>query len=558
MRYLKLVSSTVLLAVVLGATAGTVWADPETFHIIQVSEVFSNADGTVQFIELKALSAFQTQLQFARVNARNADGTVLTLVKDFTATFPALDNNETILLATSGAATALGFAPDFIIPNGSVPLHNGRIEFDDDINGVIDGVAYGNYTGNMTGYGSPAPPLPCDGFQSLTRLTFSLLTKNNSTDFTVAANSPTRNDGATGLLGIPNPTSPVLTGIATQNINEGASLNLLVSATDCNGTFPAMSTVNLPANSSFTPHANGTGDFLFNPAGGQFGTFVVDFIASDGTLADTGAVTINVNALPIARDTSVSTPEDTPVGAQLQAYDPDGGTLGYAILTGPFHGNTSGFNSSTGAFNYTPNPNYNGPDTLTFGVNDGTANSSPGTVVLTVTAANDAPVAADVSASTTVNLAHTFGAMPVTDVDNVAWTITHTSGPFHGSVSSFDAASGAFVYTPALSYQGADSIRYQANDGSANSNTATIRITVVSGCACPNQGDINGDAVIDVFDVIGVIGIAFSGETDPQDAGCPKTRGDANNDGATDVFDVIYLIATAFSGGPNPVDPCAG
>ncbi|MBI5866987.1 MAG: PKD domain-containing protein [candidate division Zixibacteria bacterium] len=76
-------------------------------------------------------------------------------------------------------------------------------------------------------------------------------------------------------------------------------------------------------------------------------------------------------------------------------------------------------------------------------------------------------------------------------------------------------------------------------------------------CNCPMQGDLNSDALIDVFDVIGVIGIAFTGDADPQDSDCPKTRGDANNDGVSDVFDVIYLIATAFSGGPNPVDPCA-
>jgi hypothetical protein len=63
--------------------------------------------------------------------------------------------------------------------------------------------------------------------------------------------------------------------------------------------------------------------------------------------------------------------------------------------------------------------------------------------------------------------------------------------------------------------------------------------------------------VLDVFDVVDVIGIAFSGELDPQDSECPKTRGDVNSDGVTDVFDVIYLIATAFSGGPDPVNPCA-
>ncbi len=75
-------------------------------------------------------------------------------------------------------------------------------------------------------------------------------------------------------------------------------------------------------------------------------------------------------------------------------------------------------------------------------------------------------------------------------------------------------------------------------------------------CHCLHQGDVTGDGLIDVFDVIGVIGIAFSGEPDPQDPACPKTRGDVDNNGVTDVFDVIYLIATAFSGGSNPINPC--
>jgi hypothetical protein len=76
-------------------------------------------------------------------------------------------------------------------------------------------------------------------------------------------------------------------------------------------------------------------------------------------------------------------------------------------------------------------------------------------------------------------------------------------------------------------------------------------------CDCPNQGDISLNGLIDVFDVIGVIGIAFSGDPESQDPWCPRTRGDVNNDGVTDVFDVIYLIGTAFSGGAAPVNPCA-
>ncbi|MBI5869146.1 MAG: hypothetical protein HZB43_12815 [candidate division Zixibacteria bacterium] len=82
-----------------------------------------------------------------------------------------------------------------------------------------------------------------------------------------------------------------------------------------------------------------------------------------------------------------------------------------------------------------------------------------------------------------------------------------------------------------------------------------VAIVIGSHDSCPFQGDINGDGVIDVFDVIGVIGIAFNGEPDPQDPTCPITRGDANNNLVTDVFDVVYLIEYAFNGGPPPIDP---
>lgn len=75
-------------------------------------------------------------------------------------------------------------------------------------------------------------------------------------------------------------------------------------------------------------------------------------------------------------------------------------------------------------------------------------------------------------------------------------------------------------------------------------------------CNCPNQGDVNNDLAIDVFDVIQLIAIAFGGGTDVQDPNCPTTRGDViNNDYAVDVFDVIQGIAIAFSGGA-PADPC--
>src|SRR5207249_1942010 len=41
-------------------------------------------------------------------------------------------------------------------------------------------------------------------------------------------------------------------------------------------------------------------------------------------------------------------------------------------------------------------------------------------------------------------------------------------------------ANGSFTYTPAANYNGADSFTYKANDGTLNSNVATVTITVTS------------------------------------------------------------------------------
>jgi hypothetical protein len=66
--------------------------------------------------------------------------------------------------------------------------------------------------------------------------------------------------------------------------------------------------------------------------------------------------------------------------------------------------------------------------------------------------------------------------------------------------------------------------------------------------APPVRGELTGDGVIDVFDVITSIDIVFSGAPSPS----PLELVDVNCDGVPDVFDVIYLIEYAFSGGQQP------
>lgn len=118
--------------------------------------------------------------------------------------------------------------------------------------------------------------------------------------------------------------------------------------------------------------------------------------------------------------------------------------------------------------------------------------------------------------------------------------------------------SGGAIDAASASYKMGLSVA-QTSAGEAAS--ATYRMGMgfwygLSDCNCPRQGDIDNNGSLDVFDVIGIVDITFSGAFDPRDSGCPATRGDVNFDGSCDVFDVIYLIDTCFSGGTPPVNPC--
>jgi len=76
----------------------------------------------------------------------------------------------------------------------------------------------------------------------------------------------------------------------------------------------------------------------------------------------------------VADAQSVTTDEDTPLAITLTASDADpGDTLTYSIVDSPTHGTLSG---TTPDVTYTPDADYNGPDSFTFNVYDGVADSN--------------------------------------------------------------------------------------------------------------------------------------------------------------------------------------
>src|SRR5206468_884475 len=64
-----------------------------------------------------------------------------------------------------------------------------------------------------------------------------------------------------------------------------------------------------------------------------------------------------------------------------------------------------------------------------------------------------------------------------TDAENSSLTYAIVVAPAHGTLSG---AAPDVIYTPAVNYSGADSFTFKANDGSLDSNTATVSITVTA------------------------------------------------------------------------------
>ncbi len=101
------------------------------FHLFVIDEIYSNADGTIQFIVLSCPPAFC-------VNGENVWGGQVLISAGSTGpkNFPFPTNlpsgstaGKKVLVATQGFA-ALGLvAPDYTIPNGFIPISNGLVNY---------------------------------------------------------------------------------------------------------------------------------------------------------------------------------------------------------------------------------------------------------------------------------------------------------------------------------------------------------------------------------------------------------------------------------------------
>jgi|SRR5687767_10928885 len=98
------------------------------FHLWQINELYSNTDGTVQFVELTALAGGQQFLAGHNLTA-SSGGSSNTIT--FPSNLPGDSSGKRMLIATQGFA-ALGIvAPDYIVPNNFFFRNGGSVNFAD-------------------------------------------------------------------------------------------------------------------------------------------------------------------------------------------------------------------------------------------------------------------------------------------------------------------------------------------------------------------------------------------------------------------------------------------
>ncbi len=102
------------------------------------------------------------------------------------------------------------------------------------------------------------------------------------------------------------------------------------------------------------------------------------------TYAQSGYTCQLFNRPPTAQPQNVEVIHDFPANVRLTGNDPDDDPLTFAIVNLPQHGAVVAFDAATGEATYQPTPGYTGPDSFTFSVNDGLADSPPAVVNLEV------------------------------------------------------------------------------------------------------------------------------------------------------------------------------
>ena len=109
----------------LAALLAAAGAAQAAFHMFRIQQIFTNADGTVQFVVLRECCNTDGENLFSGITLR-AGGQTFTFPRNL----PGPDTaGKSVLIATQGFANLGLIAPDYIIPSGFIPIGGGTLNY---------------------------------------------------------------------------------------------------------------------------------------------------------------------------------------------------------------------------------------------------------------------------------------------------------------------------------------------------------------------------------------------------------------------------------------------
>jgi VCBS repeat-containing protein len=220
---------------------------------------------------------------------------------------------------------------------------------------------------------------------------------------------------------------------------------------------------------------------------GQTATDAFSYTISDGHGGTaTASLTITVtgtNDPPVANDDKVKAAEDTPLTITAATLlgndkDADGDPLKIASVGKAAHGTVT--LSDDGSVTYTPDADYNGPDSFTYQASDGSVLSNVATVAIDIAPVNDPPVAVDDGPYETlenhpVSIALSDLLQNDSDIEHDPLTITGVQAVDGGAVQ---IVGDHVVFTPAQQFDGDAHFTYTVSDGNGGTDMATVTVHV--------------------------------------------------------------------------------
>jgi PKD repeat protein len=293
-----------------------------------------------------------------------------------------------------------------------------------------------------------------------------------------------------------NNNPPVLAQPSNMTVNENATADQALTATDQDGNPLSFSKVAGPSFMTVTTvtpgTGTGTGNIHLAPGFSDAGTYSATVRADDGnggTNDKSLTITVNnVDRSPVLNAISPMTViENSTADQTITGSDPDGDALTFSKVTGPTFVTITTTTATSGNVHAAPGIGDAGVYTVQAQVSDG---SLTDTEIFQVTvnpfvAANNPPVLAQPSDMTVAEGATADQTITATDADGDPLSFSKVSGPAFLTVTTTTAGTGTGTgqihLAPGFSDAGTYSATVRATDSKANSDkTLTITVTNVN------------------------------------------------------------------------------